>query len=172
MVAPGVDRAPGKALPPAPPTLNTTKEHLAKLRVAPSTGLRGYSRERFGGDWANTGRGCDTRERVLIRDGRNVTVGRGYRPRSGRWRSIYDGKVTRRASMVDVDHVVPLAEAWRSGARSWSTARRTRLANDLKGSELVAVSQVSNRSRATRILASGGRRAARRGASTLAGGST
>ena len=36
-----------------------------------------------------------------------------------------------KASDVDIDHVVPLAEAWRSGAWSWSSARRSSYANDL-----------------------------------------
>ncbi|QEV57316.1 HNH endonuclease [Streptomyces platensis] len=45
-----------------------------------------------------------------------------------------------------MDHVVPLAEAWDSGAAKWSTKRREQYANDL-GAErsLVAVSLGPNR---------------------------
>ena len=42
------------------------------------------------------------------------------------------------ASDVDIDHVVPLAEAWRSGADSWTTDRRRAFANDLGGPQLLA----------------------------------
>jgi hypothetical protein len=50
---------------------------------------------------------------------------------SGRWRSVFDGKVWRRASDVDIDHLVALAEAWGSGAKTWAGSRRARFANDL-----------------------------------------
>jgi hypothetical protein len=83
----------------------------------------------------------------LIRDGRNVKVGKQCRPTSGRWRSIYDGKIIRRAALIDIDHVVPLAEAWRSGAAAWNADQRERFANDLLHAQLIAVSASSNRSK-------------------------
>ena len=45
--------------------------------------------------------------------------------------SLYDGETWTRASDVDIDHVVALGEAWRSGAWKWSAARRQSYANDL-----------------------------------------
>ncbi|MEU0845720.1 DUF1524 domain-containing protein [Streptomyces sp. NPDC005962] len=48
------------------------------------------------------------------------------------------------AAQFDVDHVVPLKEAWRSGAAEWSTQDRRAFANDLVHSQLVAVSARSN----------------------------
>jgi hypothetical protein len=50
---------------------------------------------------------------------------------------------------LDIDHLVPLAEAWDSGASAWSLAEREAYANDL-GDErvLIAVSAASNRSKA------------------------
>jgi len=44
---------------------------------------------------------------------------------------------------------VPLAEAWRSGASSWTTEKREDFANDLDGPQLIAVSSSSNRSNST-----------------------
>src|SRR5437773_8117293 len=52
-----------------------------------------------------------------------------------------------RASRVDIDHVVPLANAWRSGAKRWADERRRDFANDLRDSQLIAVSASSNRSK-------------------------
>lgn len=43
--------------------------------------------------------------------------------------------------------MVPLAEAWRSGANTWSDAQRKALANDLTNPQLIAVSAASNRSK-------------------------
>jgi hypothetical protein len=61
---------------------------------------------------------------VLIRDGRNVKMGSRCRIISGSWRSFYDGLTLTSARRVDVDHILPLANAWRSGARRWTRARR------------------------------------------------
>ena len=134
------------AVPPTPPTASKSRAHLKSLKVAAPGSSAGFSREQFGGGWASLGESCDVRERVLIRDGRNVKVGERCRPTSGRWRSIYDGKIIRRAARVDIDHVVPLAEAWHSGAGAWNADQRERFAKDLVDPQLIAVSASSNRS--------------------------
>jgi hypothetical protein len=108
--------------------------------------MDGYSRGRFP-HWIGQGNGCDTRKLVLIRDGSDVKVGTRCRIISGRWRSFYDGLRLTSASRVDIDHVVPLANAWRSGAKRWSDGKRRDFANDLKNSQLIAVSAASNRSK-------------------------
>jgi hypothetical protein len=47
-----------------------------------------------------------------------------------------------------MDHMVPLAEAWRSGAWKWTSAQRQAFANDLENSEaLIAVTASTNRSK-------------------------
>jgi hypothetical protein len=51
------------------------------------------------------------------------------------------------SSDVDIDHIVPLAESWRSGADSWATSTRREFANDLTHAQLIAVSGSSNRSK-------------------------
>ena len=50
---------------------------------------------------------------------------------SGSWYSPYDGATWTAASDVDIDHVVPLSEAWRSRASNWTNANRKSFANDL-----------------------------------------
>lgn len=96
---------------------------------------------------ATAGGGEDTRDRVLIRDGRNVRAGEDCEIVSGTWRSYYDGMTFTDSSELDVDHIVPLANAWRSGAKRWDEERRREFANDLKDSQLIAVSASSNRSK-------------------------
>ncbi|MFC7406126.1 HNH endonuclease family protein [Georgenia alba] len=64
---------------------------------------------------------------------------------------MYDGRVTGNASTFDVDHVVPLAEAWGSGARRWTDRTRQHFANDLGYRfSLIAVSASSNRAKGDR----------------------
>jgi hypothetical protein len=118
------------------------------LRRAPERGV-GYDRELFV-HWTDAdGDGCDTRDEVLLAEAvRRPRVGDDCALSGGRWRSVYDGATTRDPSTFDVDHVVPLADAWASGARRWSDARREAFANDLGDARsLVAVTASSNRSK-------------------------
>ncbi len=93
--------------------------------------------------------GCDTRAEVLIEEAIvKPKVGKKCALTGGRWRSQYDKLVTTNASALDIDHLVPLAEAWRSGAWAWTDKQREDFANDLTDSRaLVAVSASSNRSK-------------------------
>ena len=92
----------------------------------------GYSRELFP-HWVDAdGDGCDTRREVLISEADDpVSVGSGCSLSGGRWFSYYDRVSWTDPADVDIDHMVPLAEAWDSGARSWSTSTRQAYANDL-----------------------------------------
>ncbi|CAE6441664.1 unnamed protein product [Rhizoctonia solani] len=76
---------------------------------------------------------------VLKRDGQNVTTDSECRSTSGAWYSVYDGATWTDALDLDIDHMIPLKEAWVSGARNWTTERRRALANDLEHPQLVAV---------------------------------
>ena len=49
---------------------------------------------------------------------------------AGKWLDPYTGETFTDTADVDIDHVVPLANAWRSGASTWLTADRERYAND------------------------------------------
>ncbi|MET9342642.1 HNH endonuclease family protein [Nonomuraea sp. NPDC003804] len=122
----------------------TARRMLAQLKVARPLSLRGYSHRRFQPRWAHHKGRCDARETVLSRDGRGVRRNAACHPVKGVWYSPYDGKRLRSEKLVDVDHVVPLAYAWRTGARTWSQARRRAFANDLTRPELVTVSHSAN----------------------------
>jgi hypothetical protein len=108
--------------------------------------MTGYSRDRFP-HWSSQGGGCDTRDVVLQRDGVGVAIGEGCDISGGEWVSAYDGETFADPSDLDIDHMVPLANAWRTGAASWTDARREAFANDLDRPQLLAVSASSNRSK-------------------------
>ncbi len=119
---------------------------LDGLSVDPE-GREGYARSTFR-HWIDSNRdGCDTRRDVLIRDGiPRPSIAPPCILVGGAWESQYDGLPFDDARGLDIDHVVPLAEAWRSGASKWNADRRTRFANDLEVTwALVAVSASSNR---------------------------
>ncbi|MFE9793790.1 DUF1524 domain-containing protein [Streptomyces goshikiensis] len=127
-------------------TAAVARTRLAGLKVAKPGTMAGYSRDKFT-HWAEQGNKCDTREVVLKRDGSGVTQDAECRAVSGSWKSLYDGSATTDAGKLDIDHMVPLAEAWRSGAAGWDAARRKAFANDLTHPQLLAVSAASNRSK-------------------------
>lgn len=121
---------------------------IADLPVA--TEVRtGYDRDLFN-HWTDAdGDGCNARNEVLIEEADTApSVGSGCALSGGAWFSYYDATSYTSASSLDIDHMVPLAEAWDSGARNWSAAKREAYANDLDfyGS-LIAVSASTNRSK-------------------------
>jgi len=129
---------PALAYPATPPGVTTTRAHLAALTVAPAHPMTGYSRTKFP-HWHAVSGTCNTRETVLKRDGTGVTVNSGCYPTAGKWYSVYDRKYFTDPSQVSIDHVVALANAWRSGADTWTTSRREAFANDLSSQQLIAV---------------------------------
>lgn len=118
---------------------------LPALPVAADGSMAGYSRAKFGEGWATQPDGCSTRVDVLIKQGTDVDT-HGCVVTSGQWLSLYDGVTVTDPHSLDIDHLVPLAEAWRTGAAGWSAARREAFANDMSV-ELVAVTAHSNRSK-------------------------
>jgi hypothetical protein len=120
-------------------------KELAELPVHPDGSMSGYTREQFGDGWETQADHCDSRVDVLKTQGTSVTM-HGCTITSGHWLSLYDGVAVTSPHLLDIDHLVPLAEAWRTGASSWTRAQRVAFANDV-GSELVAVTAHSNRSK-------------------------
>ena len=125
---------------------------LGTLTVAPEAG-GGYNRDLFK-HWIDADRdGCDARREVLIAEATRVPqIGSRCALSDGEWLSRYDGKTTAGTGRgFDVDHLVPLQEAWQSGARDWEPALREHFANFLDYRDaLVAVSASSNRSKGAR----------------------
>ncbi|WP_278235874.1 HNH endonuclease family protein [Isoptericola sp. AK164] len=131
----------------------SARKLLRQLPVRSETN-KGYDRSKFR-HWIDTGDKdvCDTREEVLIAEAvRKPRVRASTCAISGgKWRSKYDGRTTTNKSTFDIDHVVPLKEAWASGAKKWTKNTRKRFANDLRYKHsLIAVSASSNRSKGSR----------------------
>ncbi|MFD0888450.1 HNH endonuclease family protein [Streptosporangium algeriense] len=131
------------ATPPGIPSPSTAAARLAALTVGSESHQDTYSRTFFP-HWITISGTCNTRETVLRRDGADVVVDSNCAAISGSWYSPYDGATWTAASDIDIDHMVPLAEAWRSGAWAWTTAQRRAFANDLDGPQLWAVTDNVN----------------------------
>ena len=114
----------------------------------------GYDRNLFGGWKDFDGNGCDTRREVLIAEAEQPPiVGDDCKLSGGVWVSRYDAVTTTNSSEFDIDHMVPLAEAWQSGANTWTEDQRRMYSNDLDYEHaLIAVSSRSNRSKGARDL--------------------
>ncbi|MFF9478097.1 HNH endonuclease family protein [Streptomyces sp. NPDC014733] len=110
----------------------------------------GYDRHLFR-HWIDADRdGCNTRAEVLLEEAVEApTVTGRCKLTEGRWNSWYDHADIEGPRGLDIDHLVPLAEAWDSGASAWTPKKRERYANDLGDARaLVAVSARSNRQKA------------------------
>jgi hypothetical protein len=120
------------------PTADAVTTYSAPLRTAihdlPTRAevRTGYDRDKFK-HWVDAdGDGCDTRKEVLIAEvDAPLSIGSSCTLTGGRWYSYYDRRSWTDQGRIDIDHMVPLAEAWDSGARSWTAANRERFANDL-----------------------------------------
>ncbi|EFE37091.1 uncharacterized protein ARB_04619 [Trichophyton benhamiae CBS 112371] len=132
--------------PPNIPSASTAQSLLSGLTVRPQGPQDGYSRDKFP-HWITISGTCNTRETVLRRDGTNVQVDGSCAATSGSWFSPYDGATWTAASDVDIDHVVPLSNAWKSGAASWTTSQRQSFANDLSNPQLIAVTDNVNQAK-------------------------
>jgi hypothetical protein len=128
-------------------TYKDAQTALNTLKVADEV-RAGYVRTKFK-HWIGAGNGCDSRKAVIISEAIvKPTVEKGCVIKGGEWLSIYDNVKVTDAGKLDVDHMVPLAEAWDSGASAWDAAKREMYANDQTDPRhLIAVTGASNRSK-------------------------
>ncbi|WP_190243016.1 GmrSD restriction endonuclease domain-containing protein [Arthrobacter globiformis] len=78
--------------------------------------------------------GCTTRERVIIDGASEHTLASPCTVLYPQWVSVWDANVLVDPADVDVAHMVPLEEAWYSGAWAWTAKQRRDFANDLTNS--------------------------------------
>ncbi len=137
------------ASPASEPT--SLQELILQLVIAPEF-PDGYDRDLFR-HWIDVdGNGCNTRREVLIAEAKvKPTVTGDCDLVGGEWYSVYDQVSTTDPSSFDIDHFIPLKEAWDSGAYAWSSDKRKDFANDLGfDKSLIAVTASSNRSKSDR----------------------
>ncbi|MDH6533257.1 hypothetical protein M2119_001494 [Aurantimicrobium minutum] len=138
---------------PADTTSHSVSAFYALLSELPTddalTSHPGYNRDYFNAWIDADSDGCNTRAEVLMMESNVAVSTRGTcTVTTGSWYSAYDGSSTTEASGLDIDHFVPLNEAWVSGADTWDAATRVQFGNDLGYDySLLAVSASSNRSK-------------------------
>jgi len=110
---------------------------LATLPVKGKAPKTGYDRVGdFGPAWDLPGQACSTRDLILardltdiVRDGPcKVTSGTLHDPYTGKTISFRRGVAT--SAEVQIDHRVPLANAWQTGAQQLTFEQRRQFAND------------------------------------------
>lgn len=163
--APGPTAHPAVGTPASPTPLPVSVGKVAALlaglpRQPRPVGTLGYARDAFGPAWEDIdGNRCNQRDDVLLRDAvpgtvrtqqqgacdHDVLAGEWVDPYTGARMAFTDLKDLHQAEAIQIDHVVPLAEAWVSGASAWKPRRRLRYANDL--GDLVAASGPVNASK-------------------------
>jgi hypothetical protein len=125
--------------PVAASVLADARRSLDRLPVRPPASNAGYSRDAFGPAWADVDHnGCDTRNDVLRRDMTDVTFEPGTRDcvvASGTLAEPYGGRTIHfvrgpGSTAVQIDHMVALDDAWRTGAQGLTADQREQLAND------------------------------------------
>ena len=109
-------------------------DRLPTSNQAPATG---YTRDQFGKAWSDVdGNGCDTRNDILARDLADTVIdakclvlsGVLNDPYTGRTISFQRGQTT--STAVQIDHLVALSNAWKTGAQNLTPGQRLKLAND------------------------------------------
>lgn len=109
------------------------------LVVKPKVFSPKYSRTAQFGGWSDTdGNHCDTRNDILRRDLRSITfkaksmclvqTGSLKDPYTGK--SIHFVRGPKTSALVEIDHIVSVADAWRSGAYAWTPLKRVQFYND------------------------------------------
>lgn len=151
LTTPSVERAIEKTQPtPVATTAQNQSpalEALSQLTVKGRAPKTDYSRDQFGAGW-ETQAGCDTRNIILNRDLKEVQVDQSCNILSGLLNDPYTGKEisfkrgSDTSSLIQIDHVVALSNAWQTGAAQLSPLERSTLANDPL--ELLAVDGPAN----------------------------
>ncbi|MEI0566546.1 HNH endonuclease family protein [Brachyspira pulli] len=107
-----------------------------------------YNRDDWGNWIDEDNDGLNTRHEVLARESLVKPVISNNRVISGKWYDKFTGKYFTNAKDLDIDHLVPLKNAYISGASNWSEEKKNKYYNYLKNeNHLAAVSKGANRSK-------------------------
>ncbi|MFJ4649895.1 HNH endonuclease family protein [Nocardia sp. NPDC088792] len=142
------------------PDAQQARADLDRLTVARNRNWESYERNAFGPGWSGRGGeprlsdGCTAREVVMKRDLSEVRLAESNSclALSGILHDPYTGAQLPynrfKASDIEIDHVVALGDAWRSGASEWSADQRRQFANDV--GNLLAVQKQANQDKGSK----------------------
>lgn len=113
-----------------------------------------YKRGQWLNRWGDTDKNCrNTRDEVLL--ARSLATvkfknTKGCKVEFGKWADFYHNSFYTSAREVDIDHVVPLFEAHKSGGAEWSRDQKRTFANDIEN--LVITGKRTNRQKGANTL--------------------
>lgn len=120
-----------------------------RVPEAPASPPEPYNRKKHFGNWRRVGSGCvNVRARVLMRDSTSRVEMRdsGCSVESGTWEDAYTSGTYTNAEDMDIDHFVPLKNAYVSGGSLWARKKFCRYGNFLKnGFHLIPAYKIENR---------------------------
>jgi len=118
------------------------KKTILALILLPTFSFADYERKNWK-HWSDLDKdGLNTRQEILLRD---------FDKQNNYWITPYLKKEVRDAGSIDIDHIVPLQEAYLSGGKDWSKEKKEKFAND---EENLTVSYLSaNRKKGSKDIA-------------------
>jgi hypothetical protein len=148
---PGEPMASPTSTPLPTPTIPPIQLSFALVLRSAQEGIPRYDRDDWR-HWLDEDGDCqNTRAEVLIDESLMPVSFEGCRVVTGKWLGLFTGSTVASASGLDVDHMVPLANAHASGGWAWDDAQRRAYANDLGDPDhLMAVTSGANRSKGAR----------------------
>ncbi len=147
-----LEPTPAPPVSPPVPTRADGREPAPRLTLSPiPADLPDYDRKDWK-HWTDADQDCqNTRAEVLIAESAAPVTfrrTRGCTVDTGQWLDPFTGTTFTEAGDLDVDHLVPLANAHRSGGWKWNAARKREFANSLAyDNHLIAVSASANRAK-------------------------
>ena len=117
---------------------------ITLLLLCASVFAQDFDRKEFGG-WKELSYGCSTRNYILAKYSLVKVTCQEYK--KGMWVDFYTGDTIRNYKNMDIDHLVPLKDAFESGGSAWSKDQKVAYANDTLRQHLLPVSSHENRSK-------------------------
>ena len=138
----------------SPMAVGTTVQPTIRLSITVATvpgDLPTYDRDDWR-HWIDEDDDCqNTRHEVLIAESQTAVTynsDKQCQVAVGQWFGAFTGTTVTEASKLDIDHLVPLANAHRSGGWAWGAERKQQYANSFDGPDhLIAVTASANRSK-------------------------
>lgn len=126
-------------LPVLVASVGEAKEELPRLVVVDRLSVDAFVPGAFSGWEPVADTPCDTEQLVLVSTGIGVKTTGRCKPVSGEWLSWFDGKAVFDPADAEVEHLVPLRNAWASGASAWPADKRASFANTFTEPELAVM---------------------------------